>query len=112
MALRRSLFDKLGGFDADRFAIAYNDVDLCLAARAAGFRILYDPAIELIHYESKTRGFNDNRAKIAWDQGELRSLFRKWGAMMIKNPTVSPWWSDVRPYSVIDISSAVDTLIL
>ncbi|MFT4253719.1 MAG: glycosyltransferase [Caulobacter sp.] len=102
LALRRSLFDDLGGFDAEHFAIAYNDVDLCLAARQAGYRILYDPAIELIHYESRTRGFNDNRIKIAWDQGELRALFRKWGQAMMDNPTISPWWSQARPYSIID----------
>ncbi|WP_167537935.1 glycosyltransferase [Sphingobium chlorophenolicum] len=102
MGVRREVFHRLGGFDADRFAIAYNDVDLCLAARAAGLKVLYDPGIELIHHESRTRGFNDNRLKIAWDQGELRSLYEKWGEALRQNPFLSPWWSPNAPFMGIE----------
>lgn len=102
MGIRREIFQRLGGFDAGRFAIAYNDVDLCLSARAAGLRVLYDPSIELIHHESRTRGFNDSRLKIAWDQGELRSLYEKWGETLRQNPFISPWWSPNAPFSSID----------
>jgi hypothetical protein len=89
-AVRREAFLDLGGFDEARFAIAYNDVDYCLSVRAAGLKILYDPGIELVHYESRTRGLNDNRAKIAWDQGELRALYQKWGDAVLMDPWVSP----------------------
>lgn len=89
-ATRRDLFDDMGGFDEARFAVAYNDVDFCLSVRAAGRKIIYDPGIELVHYESRTRGLNDNRAKIAWDQGELRALYQKWGRGMLIDPWVSP----------------------
>lgn len=102
MGVRREVFQRLGGFDAVRFAIAYNDVDLCLAARAVGLRVLYDPGIELIHYESRTRGLNDSRLKIAWDQGELRSLYEKWGEALRQNPFLSPWWSAFAPFVSIE----------
>ncbi|AMK18960.1 glycosyltransferase [Sphingobium sp. MI1205] len=102
MGVRREVFQRLGGFDAGQFAIAYNDVDLCLAARAVGLKVLYDPGIELIHYESRTRGFNDNRLKIAWDQGELRSLYEKWGEALLRNPHVSPWWTPTAPFMSIE----------
>lgn len=106
MGMRRDIFAEVGGFDACHFAIAYNDVDICLALRASGWRILYDPGIELLHYESATRGFNDNRAKIAWDQGELRSLHQKWHRTLWRNPFLSPWWSMNAPYVDIDPSAS------
>jgi hypothetical protein len=98
MAIRRDLFDRVGGFDALGLAVAYNDVDLCLRVRAEGLKILYTPAIELIHHESKTRGFNDNREKIAWDQGELRAIYARWGEALIEDPGYNPHWSRSRLY--------------
>lgn len=98
MAIRRRLFDQVDRFDEAGLAIAYNDIDLCLRVRQAGLRILYAPAIELIHHESKTRGLNDNRAKIAWDQGELATLYARWGEAMIDDSSYSPHWSRKRLY--------------
>jgi hypothetical protein len=54
--------------------------------------VLYDAGIEAIHYESRTRGFNDNRRRVAWDQEELRALHQKWGAGMSDERGLSPWW--------------------
>lgn len=113
MAITRAHFDELGGFDAQAFAIAYNDVDLCLASRTAGRKILYDPGIELVHHESRTRGMNDNREKIAWDQGELRALYRKWREALNQNPALSPWWTQRAPYRDLrPLSPAFDPVLL
>ena len=54
MMMRRSVFTRLRGFD-EKFAIGFNDTDLCLRARAAGFRVLYDGFTVLYHHESATR---------------------------------------------------------
>ncbi len=40
----RELFLSIGGFDEERFAVAYNDVDLCLRLREGGWRSVYAPA--------------------------------------------------------------------
>jgi GT2 family glycosyltransferase len=53
--MRRDVFDEVGGFD-DELAIAFNDVDLCLRIRAAGYRNIYLPHVVLYHHESKSRG--------------------------------------------------------
>jgi GT2 family glycosyltransferase len=55
MAVERSVFDAVGGFDAIKLPVAFNDVDLCLKAEMAGFRTVWTPGACLIHHESKTR---------------------------------------------------------
>ncbi|MFC7690682.1 glycosyltransferase [Paeniroseomonas aquatica] len=44
LALPRQAFEAVGGLDADNLAVAFNDVDLCLRLRAAGYRILFTPS--------------------------------------------------------------------
>ena len=52
----RELFLRLGGFDEERFAVSFNDVDYCLRLHRAGFRCVYAAQAELTHYEGKSRG--------------------------------------------------------
>jgi GT2 family glycosyltransferase len=55
LATRRSVFETLEGFD-ETLGVDLNDVDYCLRAAAIGLRTLYEPAAELIHHESPSRG--------------------------------------------------------
>jgi GT2 family glycosyltransferase len=55
MAVKRAVFEAVGGFDAIKLPVAFNDVDLCLKAEMAGFRTVWTPEACLIHHESKTR---------------------------------------------------------
>ena len=54
LAIRTELFRQLDGFDT-AFPNNYNDVDLCLRAGKAGYRVIYEPAALLRHYEGRTR---------------------------------------------------------
>ena len=63
MMMKKRVYEEVGGFDS-KFAVAFNDVDLCLKIRKAGYLIVYDPYAELIHYESKARGYEDTEEKI------------------------------------------------
>jgi GT2 family glycosyltransferase len=71
LAIRRQVFDELGGFDP-AFPVNYNDVDLCLRARRAGYAVLYEPAALLSHFEAQTRF-----ALVHYREREL--LFERWG---------------------------------
>ncbi|UXC89790.1 glycosyltransferase [Sphingobium sp. RSMS] len=86
MAMPRTLFDRLGGFDEANFIIAYNDIDMCLRVRESGEIVLYDPRITLIHHESISRGANLTRDMVAWDCGELEALHRRWGQALFQDP--------------------------
>jgi GT2 family glycosyltransferase len=57
MLVRREVFEEVGGFD-EAFAVGFNDVDFCIRLGQAGYRILYTPHAELIHYESVSRGLS------------------------------------------------------
>jgi GT2 family glycosyltransferase/glycosyltransferase involved in cell wall biosynthesis len=55
MYVRREVIERIGLLD-ERYAMAYEDVDWCLRAWQAGFRVIYFPAAQLVHHESVTRG--------------------------------------------------------
>ena len=57
-AVRRQLFDELGGFDPVLGA-AFNDIALCAASAAAGYRNIYVADPILVRHESRNRGFDD-----------------------------------------------------
>jgi O-antigen biosynthesis protein len=54
LAIRRTVFSEVGGFD-EEFPVNYNDIDLCLRVREAGYRVIYESGAILRHYECQTR---------------------------------------------------------
>lgn len=85
---RRALLSDLGGYD-DAFAPAYyEDVDLCLRVTQARYRVVYDPAVMLVHLEfgSATR---EGEAREAMNHA--RALFqRKHAAYLATRPGRDP----------------------
>ncbi len=55
LMMRKALYEELGGLD-EAFAVALNDVDLCVRAWKAGRVNVFTPFAELYHYESASRG--------------------------------------------------------
>jgi GT2 family glycosyltransferase len=53
MAVRRATWEQLGGFDTG-FVNGYEDVDLCLRAQAAGWRVWYTADSRVVHHESQS----------------------------------------------------------
>ncbi|MBP6506156.1 MAG: glycosyltransferase [Opitutaceae bacterium] len=53
---RTALYRQLHGFDEAQLRVAYNDVDYCLRAGAAGFRSVVTPQAVLRHVGSASRG--------------------------------------------------------
>ena len=58
--VKRSVYEELGGLE-EKLSVAFNDVDLCLKIVTAGYLIVYDPFVELYHYESRSRGVDDEK---------------------------------------------------
>lgn len=49
MFVRRKAFDAIGGFD-DAFFLYFEDVDVCVRARHAGWDVVYDPSLKVAHH--------------------------------------------------------------
>jgi GT2 family glycosyltransferase/glycosyltransferase involved in cell wall biosynthesis len=55
LIMRKALFLRMGGFNEDQLAVAFNDVDLCLRLADKGLPILCHPGVALTHHESVSR---------------------------------------------------------
>lgn len=86
LLIRKETFAAIEGFD-EAIAVGFGDVDLCLRAGAAGYRVVYCPHARLMHHESFTRGVSD----IDPHPGDS-SLYRvKWKEMLeAGDPFYSP----------------------
>jgi GT2 family glycosyltransferase len=66
LAIRKSVFCQIGGF-GEQFPVNYNDIDLCLRVREAGYRVIYEAGAVLRHYECQSRvGFVTAEERRDW----------------------------------------------
>lgn len=79
LLIRKELFQKAGGFDAEHLAIAFNDVDLCLRVNALGYRCVWTPYAELYHHESKTRKLTSSVEATKREMYEHAVMKERWG---------------------------------
>ncbi len=83
-------YQALGGFNADRYPVAFNDVDLCLRLRQTGKRIVWTPDAMLIHAESASRGKEDSPSKAQRAQREQSNFIRQWAHLIATDPYYHP----------------------
>jgi glycosyltransferase involved in cell wall biosynthesis len=86
LIMRKSVFEEVGGFDEKKLTVAFNDVDLCLKVREAGYRNLWTPYAELFHHESLSRGHEDSPEKQQRFQSEVRHIKQKWTYKLQRDP--------------------------
>ena len=85
MAIRADVFRTLGGFD-EKMPLAYNDVDLCLRLRSAGWRIIWTPAAELVHRESASLGRHSRGARAEQYAHDVTLMRQRWGPLLQADP--------------------------
>ncbi len=77
LAIRRTDFLALGGFDPIFEPAYYEDVDLCLRLRTELEKMTYvQPLCEILHHESATMGSVGLRNGMRWSSDYCRSTFR------------------------------------
>jgi GT2 family glycosyltransferase len=89
----KALFEQLGGFDENDFAVAYNDVDYGYRLVKAGYRNIYCPEAELFHYEGKTRGFSDHPHEVRAYRKRYNEWYDRWynPNLTLDNEAFQPW---------------------
>lgn len=89
LVLRREVYQQVGGME-EQLGVAFNDVDLCLKVRAAGYRNVWTPYAEMVHHESATRGDDNAPEKLARFSAEIAFVQQRWGAQLHSDPAYSP----------------------
>lgn len=79
LVVRRESFEAIGGLDEENFAVAFNDVDLCMRLNQQGWQSLYESRATLVHHESVSRGLDHDPIGAARLASELAALKARWG---------------------------------
>jgi GT2 family glycosyltransferase len=96
---RRVLLRSLGGFDATRFPVLFNDVDYCLRLRATGRRVVFTPHAQLTHHAGASRGRDKPFEGRHQHQRDLDNLRMAWAEALADDPFYSPLLALDAPYS-------------
>ncbi len=100
IALRRSVFDEVGGFTEGYFMYG-EDLDLCFKVRRAGYRVLHLPETSVVHYGgSSTEKQHINFSNVMMRESVFRFLRFNRG------------WASASAYRLAMIVSAVFRLAL
>jgi O-antigen biosynthesis protein len=91
--VKKSVFDHAGGFDEAAFAVAFNDIDLCLRLKQNGLRNIYVAQARLVHFESESRGDDRSPAHARRFASELARLQERWSTQDYQDPHFSPLFS-------------------
>ena len=90
LLIRKEIYDEVHGLD-ESYAVAFNDVDFCVRVREADYTNVFTPFAQLYHYESKSRGMEDNPEKQKRFQGEVLRFQARWGDLLAKgDPCTNP----------------------
>ncbi|MBQ9643793.1 MAG: glycosyltransferase family 2 protein, partial [Lachnospiraceae bacterium] len=90
LMVKKKLFEEAGGLD-ESFAVSLNDVDLCLKLRELGYLNVFTPFSELFHYESVSRGLDDQGEKAQRYNEESARFREKWKEVLEKgDPYYNP----------------------
>ncbi|MDQ3618180.1 MAG: glycosyltransferase [Pseudomonadota bacterium] len=86
IAIRRSDFAQLGGFDSRYSPAYYEDTDLAMAVRASGREVLYQPAARVVHWEGTTSGTDLTQGAKAYQTRNHAVFAEKWRDQLREHP--------------------------
>jgi len=89
MMVSREKFRQVGGLD-EAFTVSYNDVDFCLRLLQHGYRNVFVPQARVYHFESKSRGRDDNPMKVARAMREFSLMHERWPDLAVRDPYYNP----------------------
>jgi GT2 family glycosyltransferase len=97
LATRADVFGRVGGFDLSAFPVEGNDSDYCLRLRSLGLRVLYAGQACLYHFESRSRGYNDDEIKQRRAFIATHLLRERWATRFQNDPYYNPHFDRLAP---------------
>ncbi len=86
IALRTDLFRQFGGFDPYYAPAYYEDTDLAMKVRAAGLRVLYQPASVVVHFEGISSGTDTGSGTKRYQVVNKEKFFERWKEALARHP--------------------------
>ena len=90
LMIQKSRFEEAGGFD-ENLKVALNDVDLNLSVSSRGYYNVCLSNVEVLHYESKSRGYEASAEKQNRFRLEQEYMISKWGSRLDRDPYFSKY---------------------
>ncbi len=87
LMIPKSLFASVGGFDSGYAPAYYEDTDLAFKVRRAGYKVLYQPLSEVIHYEGATGGTDLTTGTKKYQDINRSAFAERWAAELMTKPT-------------------------
>lgn len=87
LLVTRRAWNEVGGFDLGFHPAYYEDVDLCLALRATGYDVLFEPRSHVWHHESSS---SDGRFKSFLFARNQRRILDKWAERLTAQEPPGP----------------------
>jgi GT2 family glycosyltransferase/glycosyltransferase involved in cell wall biosynthesis len=85
LLVRTDLFRQIGGFSEEYLPAYYEDADLCFAIRDRGFRVIYQPRSEVVHYEGLTSGTDLSSGTKRFQEINRPKFLGKWARALDVN---------------------------
>lgn len=79
---KKELFEEVGGLD-ENLKVAFNDVDYCLKLRQKDKLIVYNAFSLWHHYESISRGYENDPEKIRRYDSEVKYFQERWNDILV-----------------------------
>ena len=87
LMIERELFARLDGFDQHYLPAYGEDSDLAMRVRQAGYRVLYQPLSQVVHFEGITSGTDLTAGAKAYQIANARKLRERWSTALAANGT-------------------------
>jgi GT2 family glycosyltransferase len=90
LAMRRAVFDEVGGIEEQGLAVTWSDDDICLRVRERGYRVICTPFAVLLHLELATRGADNTPERARRAESERQFMLKKWPSLVLEDPHFNP----------------------
>jgi len=96
--IRKDAFDRIGGYDIERFAAGGQDMDLCLRLIQQGEVYISPNRAIHLHYQSKPTRWTEIFTKQFQIAESFGALLRKWGLKLRRAPYAGHWTHHLSKY--------------
>ena len=87
LLVKADLFKKIGGFSETFLPAYYEDTDLCFSLRKLGYKVLYQPKSQVIHYEGISSGTSIASGVKKYQEINKSKFQQKWQEELVKHFT-------------------------